>query len=168
MDGRGTALSLADPLGGLDEHEWRIPSLCPHWTVHDVLAHLTLGTRTTVRDLLVGLIRSGGDFSRMEARMSRDRAARFGPAELVTQFRSNAASRRRSPGSGPLDPLVDALVHRHGAARRPRRRGPCGLVPCTPSVAYPEPASRRLRRRLSGTPGRGVHGMTCERGGPAR
>ncbi|AVT39972.1 maleylpyruvate isomerase family mycothiol-dependent enzyme [Plantactinospora sp. BB1] len=123
-------LSLADFLDGLDEHEWQVASLCPGWTVQDVLAHLTLGTRTTVRDLLVGLIRSGGGFNRMEARMARDRAARFSPAELVAQFRSSAASRRRSPGSGPLDPLVDALVHGQDIAR------PLGRIRKMP----PEPA----------------------------
>ena len=49
---RDERLSLADFLDGLDEHEWRMDSLCQGWTVHDVAAHLTLSTRTTVRMVL--------------------------------------------------------------------------------------------------------------------
>ena len=32
---RDERLSHADFLDGLDEHEWRVGSLCPGWTVHD-------------------------------------------------------------------------------------------------------------------------------------
>jgi uncharacterized protein (TIGR03083 family) len=119
--------------------------------VHDVVAHLALSTRTTVRDLLVGVIRSGGSFNRMEARMARERAARFGPAELVAQLRESADSRRRSPGSGPLDPLVDALVHGQDIARplgRPR------TMPLEPALAGLEYARRSsfygARKRFRG------------------
>ncbi|MEO3926401.1 maleylpyruvate isomerase family mycothiol-dependent enzyme [Micromonosporaceae bacterium B7E4] len=145
-------LSLADFLDGLDEHEWRVTSLCPDWTVHDVVAHLTLSTRTTVRDLLVGVIRSGGSFNRMEARMARERAARFGSAELVAQFRESADSRRRSPGSGPLDPLVDALVHGQDIARPLDRARTMPLEPALAGLEYARRSSfYGARKRFRGT-----------------
>ncbi|WP_082309952.1 maleylpyruvate isomerase family mycothiol-dependent enzyme [Nonomuraea sp. SBT364] len=102
---------------GLDDHEWRADSLCSGWTVHDVAAHMTLSTRTTPLVVLRGVIRARGDFNRMVADLARERAARFGRAELVAQLRESAGSARRTLGAGPLDPLVDALVHGQDIAR---------------------------------------------------
>ncbi|MGK8508874.1 maleylpyruvate isomerase family mycothiol-dependent enzyme [Nocardia asiatica] len=39
---------VANFLDDLDDHEWTADSLCPGWTVHDVLAHLTLSNRVTL------------------------------------------------------------------------------------------------------------------------
>lgn len=110
-------LSLADFLDCLDDHEWQAASLCPGWTVHDVAAHLTLSTRATLLGTIKGMIRARGDWERMEADKARERAARFGPGELVAQLRETAGSARRAPLAGPLDPLVDALVHGQDVAR---------------------------------------------------
>lgn len=125
-------LSLADFLDDLGDHEWQAASLCPGWTMHDVAAHLTLSTRSTLLGTIKGAIRARGDFNRMVADEARERAARFAPAELVAQFRETAGSARRSPGSGPLDPLADALVHGQDIAR------PLGRVramPAEPTIA---------------------------------
>jgi uncharacterized protein (TIGR03083 family) len=115
-------LSLADFLDDLDDHEWKQASLCPGWTMHDVAAHLTtsartVSMRTALLDTAKGVIRARGDFNRMIADQARERAARFGPAELVARFRETAGSPLRDPGSRPLDPLVDALVHGQDVAR---------------------------------------------------
>ncbi|WP_405060958.1 maleylpyruvate isomerase family mycothiol-dependent enzyme [Kribbella sp. NBC_01505] len=104
-------LDLADFLDTLTEPDWAVTSLCPAWTVHQVVAHLTLSTRTTLPDVLRGAIRARGDWERMEADAATERAARFTPAELIAQFRETAGSTRRSPGAKPLDTLNDALVH---------------------------------------------------------
>ena len=104
-------LDLATFLDTLTDADWRVTSLCPAWTVHDVVAHLTLSTRTTLADVLRGAIRARGNWERMEADAATERAARFSPAELIAQFRETAASTKRSPGSKPLDTLTDALVH---------------------------------------------------------
>jgi uncharacterized protein (TIGR03083 family) len=114
---RAERLSLADFLDSLDDHEWRADSLCPGWTVHDVAAHLTLSTRTTLLVAIRGAIRARGDVNRMIADLARERAATFGPAALVAQLRETAGSARRAPGAAPLDPLVDALVHGQDIAR---------------------------------------------------
>ncbi|GAA2810289.1 maleylpyruvate isomerase family mycothiol-dependent enzyme [Nonomuraea dietziae] len=110
-------LSLADFLDDLGAHEWETDSLCPGWTVHDVAAHLTMSTRSTLLGTIRGVIRARGDFHTMVADQARERAARFTPAELVAQFRQTAGSPRRALGAGPLDPLVDALVHGQDVAR---------------------------------------------------
>ncbi|HSX99253.1 MAG TPA: maleylpyruvate isomerase family mycothiol-dependent enzyme, partial [Streptomyces sp.] len=90
-------LSVADLLDGLDGPDWGEASLCTGWTVHDVAAHLTLSTRTTLLGTIRGAIRARGDWNRMEFDLARERAARFGPAVLVAQIRETAGSPRRAP-----------------------------------------------------------------------
>jgi uncharacterized protein (TIGR03083 family) len=119
-------LGLADFLDDLEGADWEVPSLCTGWTVHDVVAHLTLSTRTTLPGMVRGMVRARGDWERMEFDAARKRAAAFGPAELIEQFRETAASTRRAPLSAPLDPLVDVLVHGQDIAR------PLGRVRPTP------------------------------------
>ncbi|MEV0931835.1 maleylpyruvate isomerase family mycothiol-dependent enzyme [Streptomyces phaeochromogenes] len=110
-------LGLADFLDDLEGADWETPSLCTGWTVHDVVAHLTLSTRTTLPGMVKGMVRARGDWERMEFDAARRRAADFGPAELIAQFRETAGSTRRAPLSAPLDPLVDVLVHGQDIAR---------------------------------------------------
>ncbi len=104
-------LSLCDALDGLDAGQWSTPSLCGGWTVREVVAHLTLPTRTSFPAMVLEMARARGDFDRMADRTARRRAARFDPRALVAQLRATAGSPRRMPGSSAMDPLVDVLVH---------------------------------------------------------
>ncbi|WP_327113819.1 maleylpyruvate isomerase family mycothiol-dependent enzyme [Nocardia sp. NBC_01730] len=119
---RTERLGLAEFLDDLDEHEWLADSLCSGWTVHEVLAHVTLSNRVTFWPTIAGMIRARGNWNRMTERMARDRAARYTPAELIAQLREGAGSARRAPGAGPLDPLVDTMIHGQDIAR-PLGRG---------------------------------------------
>ncbi|MBA8955006.1 maleylpyruvate isomerase family mycothiol-dependent enzyme [Actinomadura namibiensis] len=129
---RAERLDFADLLDDLGPREWDVPSLCPGWTVRDVAAHLTLSTRTTLPLVLWRAVRARGDWNRMTADLARERAAAFPPAALVAQIRETAGSARRAPDAGPLDPLVDVLVHGQDIAR------PLGRVremPVEPAIA---------------------------------
>ncbi|WP_280315887.1 maleylpyruvate isomerase family mycothiol-dependent enzyme [Nocardia abscessus] len=119
---RAERLGVADFLDELDDHEWAADSLCPGWTVHDVSAHLTLSNRVTLGATIVGVVRARGDWNRMTERMARDRASRYTPAELIAQLREGAGWTRRAPGAGPLDPLVDTMIHGQDIARPLGRR----------------------------------------------
>lgn len=114
-------LRLCAFLDRLDPTDWSVPSLCAGWTVADVVAHLTIPTHTTWSQVITGAIRARGRFHRMTLRQARDRAAAFPSADLVQQLRDTAGSPRRMPGSGPMDPLVDVLVHGQDIARPLRR-----------------------------------------------
>ena len=120
-------LVLCDMLETLTPADWDTRTLCPAWTVRDVVAHLTLTTRETRWNLIKGAIAARGDFDRMNVDMARTRAARFGPDELVQQLRDHAASTRRTPFSSPLDPLTDVIVHAQDIARPLGRAHP--MVP---------------------------------------
>ena len=120
-------LALCAMLDTLSPSDWDTPSLCPAWTVREVVAHLTLTTRETRWNLIKGAIAARGDFDRMNAEMARSRAAQFSSDELVGQLRDHAASTRRTPFSSPLDPLTDAIVHAQDIARPLGRAHP--MVP---------------------------------------
>ena len=53
----------------------------------------------------------------MEVNLAAARAARYSSAELLQQLRASAESTRRFPGSSPLDPLMDVVVHAQDIAR---------------------------------------------------
>ncbi|MEU6425977.1 maleylpyruvate isomerase family mycothiol-dependent enzyme [Microbispora sp. NPDC046973] len=129
-------MSLCDLLEELDDAEWATPSLCAGWTVKDVVAHLTTTTRTTVLDMVAGMARARGDFHRMTDRRARTRAQRSTPADLIAQLRGSATSPRRMPGSGPLDPLVDLLVHGQDIARPLHRDRPLPAGPAVAALTY--------------------------------
>ncbi|MGY5307025.1 maleylpyruvate isomerase family mycothiol-dependent enzyme [Nocardia gipuzkoensis] len=119
---RAERLGVADFLDDLHDHEWAADSLCPGWTVHDVSAHLTLSNRVTLGATIAGVVRARGDWNRMTEWMARDRASRYTPAELIAQLREGAGWTRRAPGAGPLDPLVDTMIHGQDIARPLGRR----------------------------------------------
>ena len=129
-------LSVADLLDGLDGPDWGEASLCTGWTVHDVAAHLTLSTRTTLLGTIRGAIRARGDWNRMEFDLARERAARFGPAVLVAQIRETAGSPRRAPLAAPLDPLLDFLVHGQDIARPLGRDRPMPTEQAVAALAH--------------------------------
>jgi uncharacterized protein (TIGR03083 family) len=104
-------LGLADDLEGLAPGQWATPSLCAGWTVHDVVAHLTLSTRQSVPWTLWRVARARGDLERAFADMARERARQYPPADLVAQLREMAHVDRRLALAGELDPLNDLLVH---------------------------------------------------------
>ncbi|TWF77056.1 uncharacterized protein (TIGR03083 family) [Pseudonocardia hierapolitana] len=101
--------ALIDDLERLDEHQWGLPSLCPDWTVHDVVAHLVDTARTTRLGFLVGMARARFDFDRQNAR-GVERERRASPRETLEELR-RVASRTSGPPA-PLDTrLVEEVVH---------------------------------------------------------
>ncbi|MEU2038045.1 maleylpyruvate isomerase family mycothiol-dependent enzyme [Nocardia niwae] len=142
---RAERLAIADFLDDLDDQEWTTQSLCQGWTVHDVLAHLTLSNRVTLGATVAGILRARGDWNRMTERMACDRARRYSPAVLIAQLREGAGWTRRAPGAGPLDPLVDTMIHGQDIARPLGRRH---LVPVEQAVVGLEHV---LRSRFYGS-----------------
>ncbi|MGY1849629.1 MULTISPECIES: maleylpyruvate isomerase family mycothiol-dependent enzyme [unclassified Blastococcus] len=110
-------LDLCDDLETLDERDWATPSLCRGWTVHHVLAHLTLAHRQTLRATLAHAVLARGDFDRTELMWAHEISAEHPPAELIALLRATAAVDHRVPLSSPLDPLTDVLVHGQDIAR---------------------------------------------------
>lgn len=122
----------------LTDEQWATPSLCAAWTVRDVIAHLGTTTRTSVPRLLRAALRARGSFDRMEVDLAAEQVAAHTTAELVAQLRESADSTRRIPGSGPMDPLMDLVIHAQDVARplgRPYTSPPDVVAACLAYVA---------------------------------
>ncbi|MHA7139918.1 MULTISPECIES: maleylpyruvate isomerase family mycothiol-dependent enzyme [unclassified Arthrobacter] len=132
---------LAADLSDLSESQWTVPSLCPGWTIHDVLAHLVDTARTSrvsfIRDLLA-------------ARMNFDRANEVGvartrrddPRDTLAAF-MDTAHLTRTPPANPATRLVEAIVHGEDIRR------PLGLTGSYPHRAVIQALAYQLQTRVS-------------------
>lgn len=148
---RAERLRLCDYLDGLQDIDWTVQSLCAAWNVREVVAHLTTTTREKVPSVIKAAIKARGSFDRMTAQVARDRAATSTSAELIEQLRESAGSSRRMLGSGPMDPLMDLLIHGQDIARPLKRRHETRIEVAVPALAYV--AANRLLgapKRLAG------------------
>lgn len=102
--------ALADLLETLTAAQWATPSLCRGWTVREVAAHVIASAQVRMGPALVGMVRARGNFDRF-IHDSGVRAGRQPTDRIVADFRRLADSRRHPPGTKPLDPLLDVLVH---------------------------------------------------------
>ena len=101
--------ALADDLGELTPEQWRTPSLCAGWSVHDVLAHMVATAKETPLGFLRGMVGSGFRMTRFtEGRIAAERAG--GPAETLRAFRAVETSTSAPPGP-KLSWLGETLVH---------------------------------------------------------
>lgn len=146
-------LGLADLLGSLSEAELERPSLCAGWRIRDVAAHLALSTAVGPGRALVEIVRARGSLNRM----IHDTAVRHAATpfdEIVEQIRASATSRVRAPGTKPLDPLFDALVHGQDIAQ------PLGLKREMPVEVAVAMTTYIWERGLPGySPRRRLHGL---------
>lgn len=102
---------LADLIEDIDTRGpqvWGTPSLCAGWTVGNVAAHLTHSTMGMPR-MLWEAARSGFRFNAVVHRLAV--SDRRSPAQIATDLRAAAGSRRHPPGATELEPLTDVLVH---------------------------------------------------------
>jgi len=101
--------ALADELSRAGADEWRAPSLCAGWTVHDVLAHLLSAAKMTPPRFFSRFAAARFNF---DAYVDREiRRERFDePAATLAAFRR--VSSRTSAPPGPKDTwLGEAFVH---------------------------------------------------------
>jgi len=119
---------FAELLAGLTSEQWEQPSLCAGWRVREVAAHVAL-TAAPLLTQVSAVVRSGFRFDRMVDATARANAAKP-PERLVEEVRALVGVRKRPPGTTPVDPLNDVLVHTQDVAR------PLGItVPLDPEAA---------------------------------
>lgn len=145
---REERLLLCEQLADVSPARWDLPSLCPGWSVHDVVAHLVDTALTTRLGFLVGLARARFDFDRQNARGVA--AARGGtPVETLDRLRA-VLDRRTGPPAPLATRLVEAFVHGEDV------RHPLGLAGDYP-VAGAAAALRLQARTGTGTGGAREH-----------
>ena len=101
--------NLIEDLSDLSPDEWRAPSLCPGWDVHDVLAHLVDTAKTGRIDFVRRMIAARFDFDHDNA-IGIVREKRADPEQTLHVMHSVAALTTTPPA--PLATrLVEAFVH---------------------------------------------------------
>jgi uncharacterized protein (TIGR03083 family) len=121
--------ALVELFAGLDGEQWSTPSLCPGWTVHDVLAHLVSVVDSGLATKALAGVRALGRPATVIEGLTRAYADRP-PADLVATYRRHVDNRFAPPGLGWRATLTDVMVHRADVAV------PLGLDPDRPSLAW--------------------------------
>ncbi|AKU17688.1 maleylpyruvate isomerase family mycothiol-dependent enzyme [Luteipulveratus mongoliensis] len=131
--------ALIDFLGSLDDSQWDAPSLCPGWSVHDVVAHLVDTAKTTRVNFVTDLARARFSFDRQNANgVARERGTT--PGETLERFRA-VAGRTSTPPASKETRLVEAFIHGEDIRR-----------PLGASGDYPLPAVEQALRYQVKTP----------------
>src|ERR1044072_5335101 len=101
--------ALANDLADLIEAQWSLPSLCPGWSVHQVLAHQVATATMTPVTFVVKFAAAGFNFTKFSNAAIAVEAA-GGPAATLAAFRRAQTSTKAPPG--PRDSwLGETLVH---------------------------------------------------------
>ncbi|MGC5614724.1 maleylpyruvate isomerase family mycothiol-dependent enzyme [Georgenia sp. Z1491] len=102
---------LADLLAELTAQQWRASSLCEHWTVREVVAHMTAHLTHADEEYGSAEISSIEDMNAMLDRWAREDAAARTDAELLDLYRSGIESRWSPDGDGFEGALAHDVIH---------------------------------------------------------
>jgi uncharacterized protein (TIGR03083 family) len=93
--------SLVDALAGLEDAAWTKPSLCPGWTVRDVVGHMVATANMTSPRFFAKLAGSGFSFQRFTRREIQHYTGGKTNADLVDALRDRISARSSPPGPAP-------------------------------------------------------------------
>ena len=97
-------------LEALSPQEWREPSLCRGWSVHDVMAHMLSYGQLTVRKLVSRFAKSWFLTDRFNGVGRAPYRARSSE-ELVALLRQHLTPRGLTAGMGGAIGLTDGMIH---------------------------------------------------------
>ena len=119
--------ALADDLAAISDADWRRTSLCPDWTIRDVVAHLTSSSTLTPGRFLKAWLSHGFNL-RATMTEGMTEAAGASPADTLANFRAVQHLTRSIPGR-EVGVLGEIVVHAEDIRR------PLGLPRAYPSEA---------------------------------
>ena len=101
--------ALIELAAGLDDAQLRHESLCAGWSVHHVVAHLTMPFNVSGPGLLWRSLVEPMSISGAIDRFAQEHARR--PIEgILAQLRDHVSDTKHPPGQ-PIAPLIDLIVH---------------------------------------------------------
>lgn len=113
---RAERLEFADLLEGLTPDQWSAPTLCEHWRVRDVVAHILsyegLPPAALARRFAAGRLRT----DRINA-LAVAALAGTSPDELVAMLRRHATPTGLGAGFGGRIALTDNMIHQQDVRR---------------------------------------------------
>lgn len=135
--------ALVDDLSRLTDEQWRTPSLCEGWTVHDVAAHLVGNAgHISVLGLVVAMARARFDFDRMN-QADAARELGDGPAHTLRRLREVADNTDAPPFVPLVVRLVEEVVHGEDVRR------PLGIAHDYPPAAVVSALEHQVRTKVS-------------------
>lgn len=112
----GERAALAADLTALTDEQWASASLCPGWSVRDVLGHMTATAKMTPGKFFAAFAGSGFRFNEMTAKLVAGEATAT-PAEGLTEFRGQLTATTHPPG--PAESMLGESVIHSEDIRRP-------------------------------------------------
>src|ERR1035437_10851560 len=112
----GEREALAAGLASRADEQWATASLCPGWTVRDVLGHMTATAKMTEMAFFVAFAGSGFRFNDMTAKKIAGEATAV-PSEGLTAFRGQLTATSHPPG--PAEAMLGESVVHSEDIRRP-------------------------------------------------
>jgi uncharacterized protein (TIGR03083 family) len=109
-------ITFADMIEGLEDHKTD-STLCGHWTVHQVAAHLLTFTNMSLPQFMGNLLKNRFDYDTMADRIATRFAAEKSLAEIAADLRANAAKQSALPGFPAELTLSDITIHRQDIRR---------------------------------------------------
>ena len=107
---------LRDLLTTLTPEQWRTPSLCAGWSVHDVVAHMLSYEELTAGQLAARFTRGRFLVDRVNALGLREYATHT-PAELLRLLDAHLTPRGLTAGMGGAIALTDGMIHQQDIRR---------------------------------------------------
>jgi len=108
--------ALADDVSGLTSEQWATRSLCPDWTVRDVVAHLTAAASTSPPAFIGQFARAGFNF---DAYAKAGLARRLGADSAATLAGFRAVQDSTTAPPGPKSTWLGEVVVHSQDIRRP-------------------------------------------------
>ena len=113
---RAERADLLELLSGLTPEQWRAPSLCAGWSVHDVVAHVLSYDELTGRQLAGRFLRGRFRVDRVNALGLQEYSTRT-PAELIALLVSHLTPAGLTAGMGGRIALTDGMIHQQDIRR---------------------------------------------------
>jgi uncharacterized protein (TIGR03083 family) len=107
--------AFANDLDGLTEEQWNTASLCPGWTVRDIVAHMTAAASTGPGAFLLQFAAAGFNFDKY-ANAGLARRLGDSPSQTLAAFRAIQNSTTSPPGPKPTW-VGEVVVHAEDARR---------------------------------------------------
>lgn len=129
--------ALIEDLSTLSDEEWRTPSGCAGWSVHDVAAHLVDNAKAIPLGVVLAMARARFDFDRQNDQgVAREQGAT--PAETLRRLQ-DVAERTSGPPAPVASRLVEEIAHGEDIRR------PLGLHRTYPAAALRDALTYQAR-----------------------
>jgi uncharacterized protein (TIGR03083 family) len=107
---------LIDDLQKLTPEQWNTPTLCPAWTVHQMLGHVVALTKQTPPKFFGKFVASGFKFDKMVAKDVAKQSSGT-PADTLAELTRHISDTTAPPG--PVDSWIGEVVVHGADIRRP-------------------------------------------------